>query len=88
MSLIKKIDVKKYSAARRGKSLVAAPLVSQPDASELLEIEPAGARANTPDSNGEFSMEHSSSRVIVTPIPIAADSGRTQMPALAGIPSA
>jgi len=88
MSLIKRIDVKQHFAARRGTSLVASRPVSQPDASELLEIDGSGTRANASDSVEDLSLEQCSSRVIVTPIGIAADSGGTQAPAAAGGPPA
>lgn len=88
MRLIKKFDVKRHFAARLGMSLVVDRPVSQPGASEFLEIKPAGTRANAPDFIGDFSLEHSSSRVIVSSIAIAADSSSTQMPTVAGIPPA
>jgi len=74
MSLIKKIDVKKHFAARRGMSLVAAQPVSQPDATGFPAIATAGMRADAPAFIEDFSLEHSSSNVSVPPIPIAAES--------------
>jgi hypothetical protein len=65
MSLIKKIDVPKYLAARRRNSQLAARFVIQPQAAVVSSTEPARAKSNAAAFREGFSLEHPSLSVIV-----------------------
>jgi hypothetical protein len=63
MSLIKKIDVPKYFAARRASRQGGAGRVIQPVATTATAIEPAGTKPNAATFRRDFSLEHSSPSV-------------------------
>ncbi len=67
MSLIKKIDVPRHFAARRAMARAAARLVIQAHATGTAEIDSDGTKANAAKFIEDFSLEHSSSALIVPP---------------------
>jgi hypothetical protein len=75
MSLIKKIDVEKYFAARRARRLGRTGLLGQVGA----RIEPAAKAKSASASIEEVTPGHSSLSTPVTPIPITADSDGTSV---------
>lgn len=64
MSLIKKIDVPKYFAARRAMRLGSVHGMSRPGAAAT---DTAGAIANEAKFTKDFSLEHSASSALVPP---------------------
>ena len=59
MTLIKKIDVEKYFAAKRAMRRTGAQLVARPDASGILETKMTGTKTNARDFVEDFSAQHS-----------------------------
>jgi hypothetical protein len=84
MVLIKKVDVDQHFAARRAMRRNAFRSVSQPLPSVRSETEPAATGADAPGFAEDFTLEHSSSRVSVTPHAIGAGSVESHVPAAPG----
>ncbi len=67
MSLIKKVDVPEYFAARRAMRLNAIGRVIKPPATAAAGVVPVGAKGSAAKFIEDFSLEHSSSSAIVPP---------------------
>ena len=67
MSLIKKIDVPKYFAARRAMRLGSVQQMSRPGATARIASDPTATGANPAKFANDFSHEHSSSSGLVPP---------------------
>jgi len=77
MSLIKKIDVEEYFAARRAMRLGRKRRVGQPDATAAIEPTARVAKASRPVET--LPLGQASPRVPSTAIPNASDSGRNRL---------
>jgi len=67
MSLIKKIDVPKYFAARRALRLGSIRGLSRPGGTVVSATDPAGAGASPSRFANGLSLEHSASSALVPP---------------------
>ena len=67
MSLIKKIDVPKYFAARRADRQRAALPAIQAHAAAISMTESTGTKASAAEFRKDFSLEHSSPAAILPP---------------------
>ncbi len=84
MILIKKANVKEHFAAKRRIRLVRTGPTSEPDATEINEVEAAGTGTHAHTFKEDFLLEHASSDAPVTSIAIVAEGGEIQAPPLQG----
>jgi hypothetical protein len=84
MVLIKKADVNQHFAAQRAMRRNAFRSVSQPLPAGRSGTEPTATGSDAPGFAEDFTLEHSSSRVSVTPHAIGAESLESHVPAAPG----